>query len=58
MAGQEQEILSLLGDYSKTLSLLEQYDAEKLSLSKKGKGSFVLTYDLAKSIISLLLIFP
>jgi death-on-curing family protein len=52
MAGQEQEILSLLGDYSKTLSLLEQYDTEKLSLSKKGRGSFVMTYDLAKSIIS------
>ncbi len=52
LAGQEQEILSLLGDYSKTLTLLEKYDTEKLSLSKKGRGSFILNYDSAKSIIS------
>ncbi len=30
LQGQEQEILSLLGDYSKTLTLLEQYDTEKV----------------------------
>jgi len=42
--GQEKEILSLLGDYSKTLTLLEQYDTEKLSTSKAGKGNFVLGY--------------
>ncbi|OGZ62839.1 MAG: hypothetical protein A2998_01745 [Candidatus Staskawiczbacteria bacterium RIFCSPLOWO2_01_FULL_37_25b] len=44
MAGQEQEILSLLGDYSKTLTLLEQYDKEKLSTAKAGKERFVLNY--------------
>lgn len=32
LVGQEQEILSLLADYSKTLSLLEQYDTEKVAL--------------------------
>jgi len=52
LAGQEQEILSLLSDYSKTLTLLEEYDAEKLSLSKNGKGIFSLNYDSVKSIIS------
>jgi hypothetical protein len=37
LAGQEQEILSLLSGYAKTLTLLEQYDKEKLSLSKKAR---------------------
>ena len=52
MAGQEQEILNLLTNYSKTLSLLEQYDKEKLSLIKKSKDSFVLKYEDAINIIS------
>ncbi len=34
LAGQEQEILNLLANYSKTLTLLEQYDKEKLSLKQ------------------------
>lgn len=51
LKGQEQEILGLLADYSRTLTLLEKYDTEKLSLSKKGKDSFVLQYDRVKSII-------
>jgi death-on-curing family protein len=44
LKGQEQGILSLLADYSKTLTLLEQYDRDKL---KKGRGKpskFVLSY--------------
>ena len=52
LAGQEQEILNLLTNYSKTLSLLEQYDKEKLSLIKKSKDSFVLKYEDAINIIS------
>jgi prophage maintenance system killer protein len=52
MTGQEQEILNLLGDYSKTLTLLEQYDTEKVVLSKKGKGGFVLDYTVAINVIS------
>lgn len=52
--GQEKEILSLLADYSKTLSLLEQYDTEKVVLHKKGKSGFVLNYsDLRKIIESI-----
>ena len=52
VAGQEQEILNLLGDYSKTLTLLEQYDTEKVVLSKQGKGGFVLSYvDVRKIIV-------
>ncbi len=51
LSGQEQEILNLLGDYSKTLTLLEQYDKEKLSTLKTGKGKFVLDYSIAKKVI-------
>jgi len=54
VAGQEKEILSLLADYSKTLTLLEQYDTEKIVLSKNGKSGFVLNYfDLEKIITSI-----
>jgi prophage maintenance system killer protein len=51
LSGQEQEILSLLAHYSKTLSLLEQYDKEKLSLVKKTKAHFILKYEDAIKII-------
>ena len=45
LAGQEHELLNLLSSYSKTLTLLEQYDKEKLTIAKKAKGRFVLIYD-------------
>ena len=51
LKGQEQEILDLLANYSKTLTLLEQYDKEKLKLTKKTRGKFVLGYDEAKRVI-------
>jgi len=51
LSGQEQEILNLLANYSKTLTLLEQYDKGKLPLIKKRKGEFVLEYKDAKQII-------
>lgn len=51
LAGQEQEILNLLAGYSKTLTLLEQYDKEKLELIKKARGKYVLKYEDAKKII-------
>jgi len=51
LSGQEQEILNLLAHYSKTLSLLEQYDKEKLSLVKKTKARFILKYEDAIKII-------
>lgn len=51
LSGQEQEILDLLANYSKTLTLLEQYDTEKLSLIKNGKGKFVLDYKKARSVV-------
>ena len=51
LSGQEQEVLNLLADYSKTLKLLEQYDKEKLPLIKKAKGKIVLEYNDVKRII-------
>ncbi len=50
LAGQGQEILNLLANYSKTLTLLDQYDKRKLPLVKKAKGKFVLEYDQAKRV--------
>src|SRR3989344_8032209 len=52
LAGQEQEILDLLANYSKTLTLLEQYDKEKVSLVKNGKGKFSLRYEDVTNVIS------
>ena len=41
------EVLKLLKDYSKTLVLLEQYDLEKLRLSRAGKSKFIFSYEEA-----------
>lgn len=54
LKGQETEILNLLADYSKTLSLLEQYDKGKLTDEKGKKSKFVLKYeDCARIIVEL-----
>ena len=45
LQGQEIEILNLLADYSKTLSLLEQYDKGKLADKKGQKLRFIFRYD-------------
>jgi prophage maintenance system killer protein len=52
LKGQEVEILNLLADYSKTLSLLEQYDKGKLNDKKGGISKFVLRHDDCLKIIS------
>jgi len=54
LVGQEQEILNLLAHYAKTLTLLEQYDKEKLSLIKKTKSGFVLKYQDAIKVIQVI----
>lgn len=51
LSGQHEQILDLLAEYSKTLTLLEQYDKEKLSLIKKAKGKVVLDYEKASFVI-------
>lgn len=51
LRGQEAEILNLLADYSKTLSLLEQYDTGALADKKGQKTKFILRYDDCVKII-------
>ncbi len=51
LKGQEQEIFSLLADYSKTLSVLEQYDKSSLKEPKGGRSSFKLTHEDAMSVL-------
>lgn len=51
LAGQEQEILNLLANYSKSLSLLEQYDKGKLIISRNTDSSYNITYDESRKII-------
>jgi len=51
LAGQEQEILNLLAYYSNSLTILEEYDKNKLSLPKGGKTKYRLTHDRALEII-------
>lgn len=51
LEGQEAEILNLLADYSKTLSLLEQYDTGELADKKGQKTKFILFYDKCVKII-------
>lgn len=52
LTGQEGEILSLLRSYSKTLTLLKDYDSKNISLKRGEKGKFVLKYEEAVEIIS------
>lgn len=52
LIGQEQEILNLLSNYSKSLTLLEQYDKNAIKTIKGTKGKFVLKYPDAVKIIA------
>ena len=52
LKGQEAEILNLLADYSKTLSVLDQYDRGRLREGKGIKTKFVLKYDDCVKIIA------
>ena len=52
LTGQAKGILDLLADYSKSLTLLEQYDKQRFPLIK-GKGAkFILEYQQAQTVIS------
>jgi len=51
LKGQESEIFQILSDYSKTFSLLEQYDEGKLSDKAGKKAKFVLQYADCENII-------
>lgn len=54
LIGQEQEIISLISSYSKSLTLLEQYDQNKIKIIKSQKAKFILKYsDTLKIILKL-----
>ncbi|MEO0075442.1 MAG: virulence protein RhuM/Fic/DOC family protein [candidate division WOR-3 bacterium] len=52
LKGQETEILNLLADYSKTLSLLEKYDKGSLKEQRGAKTKFILKYEDCQKIIA------
>jgi len=52
LEGQSQEILNLLGTYSKSFSILEQYDKNKLETPQGKKPKFILSYEDCLQIIS------
>ncbi len=52
LQGREQEILELLSGYSKTLSILEQYDKNELKITAGEKAKFVLDYNEARKVIN------
>ena len=51
LEGQEQGILTLLADYSRTLTLLEQYDKNELKASKGKLSKLILSYKECLDII-------
>ncbi len=51
LKGQESEIFGLLADYSKTLTILEQYDSGKLKSPKGRKARFILKYEKVQDIV-------
>ncbi len=51
LQGQEKEILNLLSDYAKTLSILEQYDRKKIKEKRGKKTKFVLNYANCRKIV-------
>ena len=51
LKGQTGEILNLLSSYSKTLSVLEQYDKDSIKNVKGAKSTFVLGYEKCLDII-------
>ena len=54
LEGQEKEILDLLGNYAKTLSILSQYDRGKVKKLKGREAKFVLEYNHCENIVVIL----
>ena len=52
LIGQEGELLNLLATYAKTLTILDEYDKEKIKEIKGAKSIFILTYENCLKIIS------
>ncbi len=51
LSGREQDVLQLLSGYSRSLTLLEQYDKNKLKIRAGKKAVFIFEYENARKII-------
>jgi prophage maintenance system killer protein len=51
LTGKEAEILDLLADYSKTLTVLEKYDSGEIRTKRGKKSIFILEYENCRKII-------
>ncbi len=51
LSNQQHELLNLLSNYSKTLSILEHYDKGKLKLLKEAREKYKIIYDDAETVI-------
>lgn len=52
LEGQTQEILTILSEYAKSISVLEQYDANNLLLIKGKRPVYILKYEICIEMIS------
>jgi death-on-curing family protein len=52
LARQAPEILGILSEYAKSISVLEQYDADKLVLIKGKRPAFLLSYEECAALIN------
>lgn len=51
LQGKSRELLSLVSEFAKTLTLLEEYDKNKIKINKTEKAKFSLKYEDCKNII-------
>jgi len=51
LRGQETEILDLLADYAKTLSILDKYDEGAIKQVQGRKAKFILSYEVCEKVI-------
>jgi len=52
LIGEADKILNLLADYTKTLTILDEYDRGKIKQIKEKRSKFTLTYELSLNIIA------
>ena len=51
LQGKSRELLSLVNEFARTLTLLEEYDKDKIKIKKTAIAQFSLDYDKCKNII-------
>lgn len=51
LRGKSRELLSLISEYTKSLTILKQYDDGKIKIAKTKKPIYILTYNYCKNLI-------